>query len=92
MTEVYKCSAGIMLECEETFSIQYFSTTEDDVTFGIKALVLKNNRLHSSDLFELGLSERDADQLITMFCENFVFPATFMDILEDMGITQKVAG
>ena len=83
MRERFRCETNIIQEdCE--YTIRYFLTTEDDCGFGIKATMYANQKLKSTNLFDLTLSRDKAEELIDMFCVNHVFPQSYNDILSDM--------
>lgn len=87
MYEEFKCVTNVTTSQDIRFTVEYYLITEDDLNFGIKTIVYTNGSLHSTDLFQLSLSNEKAEELIDMFCTKHVFPESIPDIVQDLECT-----
>lgn len=83
MGEAFSCEANVIKK-DNNYKIEYYLVTEDELNFGIKSIMYENSSLISTNLFDLDLSKVGAEQMINMFCINYVFPQSYFDILSDM--------
>lgn len=89
MSETFSCEANVIKK-DNNYKIEYYLVTEDESNFGIKSIMYENNSLVSTNLFDLDLSRIGAEQMIIMFCTNYVFPKSYFDILTDMVIDTNI--
>ena len=85
MCEMFQCETNV-IQGNRSYKIEYFLVTEDDLNYGIKSTVYENQRLQSTNLVDVALEREHAENLIRLFCLNYVFPPSYADILDDMSI------
>jgi hypothetical protein len=91
MCETFHCETNV-LQGNQSYNIKYFLVTEDELHYGIKSTVYENRQLQSTNLVDLAFTREDAENLICLFCINYVFPSSYADILADMSIPFAAGG